>query len=146
MLLKSRIPLMLAPLLLGALPLASAHDDNDRGNGWRRPAVRGGYGYGYSSYQRGGGAVVNALRDLNSIAARARVDSHERDHFRKAIRELSEFHDRAQRGRFDRGSLDSAIDNMEHLAAAHQLHPRDRAVIHQDLQTLRILRSQGGWR
>jgi hypothetical protein len=125
---------------------------------------RGGYGYGYgndSGYRRdmtygnsngrwrnSGNPVTSAMRDLESIFRRSRVDHHEADHFRDALRELSQFDDRARRGRFDRDSLNDAIENMRDLARADQLHPRDRQTIARRVQELRYFRDQGdrGWR
>lgn len=103
-------------------------------------------GYGDGRQMRGGNPVRVAMRDLESIFRRARVDDHEADHFRRALRELAEFDQKAARGRFDRGSLNSALDNMADLARADQLHPRDRQVIARRMQDLRSLREGGrGW-
>lgn len=87
--------------------------------------------------------VTAALRDLSGIFRRSRVDAHEADHFRDAMRDLENFRARADRGLFDRRSLDGAIDEMRDLARAHQLHPRDREIIARHMAGLRSLRDHG---
>lgn len=108
----------------------------------------GGYGRdgnysGYGRESRRGNPVTAAMRDLEMVFRRARVDNHEADHFRRALRELAEFDQRAALGRFDRGSLDRAVDNMANLAQADQLHPRDRQLIRRRMNDLRYLRDSG---
>lgn len=110
----------------------------DRGYGYSR-----GDGYNDGRQYRRGNPVRAAMRDLESIFRRSRVDNHEADHFRRALRELAEFDQRAARGRFDRGSLNSALDNMADLARADQVHPRDRRVIWRHIEDLRYLREGG---
>ncbi len=97
--------------------------------------------YGRESYR--GSPVTAAMRDLEMIFRRARVDNHEANHFRRALNELADFDRDARRGRFDRGSLDSALDNMGDLARADQLHPRDRQIIRQRMNDLAYLRNRG---
>ena len=134
-----RRQILWAVLLAAVAAIPGAADDR-RGN----PRDRGN-GYGtYGRQSRGGDPVRAAMRDLESIFRRSRVDNHEADHFRRALRELAEFDQRAARGRFDRGSLNSALDNMADLARAHQLHPRDRQVIARRMEDLRYLRERGG--
>jgi hypothetical protein len=91
-----------------------------------------------------GSPVQRVLSDLDRIQGRSSVDKHERDHFNKARQELYRFEERWRGGRFDSGRLDKAMDNIEHLARSHQLHPRDRSVLAQDLRMLGQLRSARG--
>ncbi len=134
---------LLAALLTAAAAIPAAADD-------RRSYPRNpGYGYGrdrsYGNYGRqpaGGNPVTAAIRELEYVFSRARVDNHEANHFRRALRELAEFEHRAARGRFDRGNLDRAIDNMADLAQAEQLHPRDRQLIWQRMVELRHFRER----
>ena len=112
------------------------YNNNDRGRGYDN----------YGPQYRTGNPVTGAMRDLEMIFRRARVDNHEANHFRKALRELEDFDRNARRGRFDRGSLNSAIDNMDDLARAHQLHPRDRQIIARRIQELHRLGGRAGWR
>lgn len=145
MLQNNYLPAMvLAPFLLAAAPSLIAHDDDHRRDD-RRYSDRYRNSYSDRTYRRAN-PVDLALRDLNSIRSRSRVDDHESKHFRRATEELLQFDERARRGKFDRGSLDDAIDNMEHLAQARQIHPRDRARLRDHLFALRALRSRGDWR
>ncbi|MBA3975688.1 MAG: hypothetical protein C0504_15900 [Candidatus Solibacter sp.] len=115
-----------------------------------------GYGYRYDGpgrdyddygpQYRTGNPVTGAMRDLEVIFRRARVDNHEANHFRRALRELEDFDRNARRGRFDRDSLHNALDNMDDLARADQLHPRDRQIIARRIQDLYRLRARAGWR
>ena len=91
-------------------------------------------------YGRNYDPVGLALRDVQNVWSRSRVDGHERDHFRKAIDSLQRFQNDAARGRFDRGQLDRAIDNLGDLTQADQIHPQGRQLIRQRLYELRSLR------
>lgn len=129
-------------MVLGALlAVAAVADDDDRRRGGY--GDRGGYGYRGGTGYRNGGPVTAALRDLREIYSRARVDDHERDHFRKAMNALEEFDERARRGRFEGKYLDRALDNMSHLAEARQLHPRAREVVRMRMRDLERLGSNG---
>jgi len=92
------------------------------------------YGYGYG-YGRQNTAIVNrTLQDLQSAAARNRVDGHERNHFNRAIGEL-------ERLRYGNGSMDSrglsrVLEDLDHLSRANQVHPRDRQMLARDRQAL----------
>jgi len=124
--------------MVAALAMPAAAQDRRWGGDYRRDMT-----YGNGGRTAYGNPVTGAMRDLENIFRRARVDQHEAGHFRRALRELDEFDQRARRGQFDRGSLDSAIDNMRDLARADQLHPRDRQVIGRRVQELRSLREGG---
>jgi len=145
-----RRQLALAVLMTAAVVLPAAAQDrrgygrDDRGYGY------GGYGRddrdfgnGYGRQSMGGNPVRVTMRDLEMIFQRSRVDGHEANHFRRALSELADFDRNASRGRFDRGSLNSALDNMGDLARAHQLHPRDRQIIRQRMNDLRYLGNSG---
>jgi hypothetical protein len=104
------------------------------------------YGYGRRQpgmYGRNADPVGQTLRDVQHVWSRSRVDGHERDHFRKVMESLQRFQDRASRGRFDRGQLDRAIDNLNDLARADQIHPQGRQVLRQRLYDLRSFREDG---
>ena len=98
------------------------------------------YGYGYG---RGGNVIGRVMRDLD-VAARNSgrfVDGHERDHFNRAMSDLRAFEDRWQRGQWENGRLDRAIEHVSHLADARQLNPRDRRIMADDANLLRQFRS-----
>lgn len=147
------LALGLGVMLQGSVALAQGprgpwYDD---GYGRRGGNYGGGYGDRYGDSGRygynGGSPVGRALSDLTMVARRAynSVDRHERNHFDRAQSELRKFEDRARQGRFDRGALDKAIDNMDDLARAHQLHPQDRNIIGRNVAMLRDLRNRGGF-
>ena len=141
--------LILAVALLGSVSAFAQpqgrYDDrrkDDRGNsGFGRTYGNGG-DYGRRTYD----PVRASIDTLYAIEARARVDRHEVNHLRRAVRELTEFAERRQRGRFDRGSLNEAIEQMRNLAQADQLHPRDRSLIAANLRDLYRLRESGDFR
>ncbi len=118
--------------ILGALALAAAMpfalDARERYNDYRP--------YGYQD------PVSRAIRNLEGIGSRSFVDRHEQRHFRGALEELYRFQQRARDGRFDKGRLDRAIEHIDHLAGADQLHPRARQILRGDLWELRRFRSE----
>lgn len=106
-----------------------------------------GRGFGRESLRRD--PVRSTIETLYSLDRRARVDRHEANHIRSAVRELTQFAERRDRGRFDRDSLNDAIDHVRDLARADQLHPRDRRRMADhlgDLYRLRELGFNGGAR
>jgi hypothetical protein len=128
-----------------AVPVFAQYRDDDYNR--RGSRGRGGYGYGdrNGSWQRFGGSPVrDAIRDLQAIGSRARVDSHERDHFRDGVRHLMRFEDRLRSGRWDGDALDDAIEDIQDLSQADQLNPRDRSILRQDLHALRNFRANRG--
>ena len=110
--------------------------DRDRG----RYGDRDRYGYGNGSVYGGSASRVvdRTLSNLRRAANRNRVDSHERDHFNRAMRELSNF-----RSRQDYSRLSRVEEDLEHLVRADQVHPSDRRMLASDLQAIRQLRNGG---
>ena len=136
---------VLAVALLGSLGASAAlaqgrYDDREFGRDYGRG------GFGNDSYRRSFDPVRSTLDTLYSLGNRARVDRHEADHIRRAVRELTQFEERRQRGRFDRGSLNEAIENLRDLARADQLHPRIRERVASHLRDLYQLRDGSDYR
>ena len=121
--------------LSSGLALAQGRYD-DRGYG--RGYGNSGRDYGRDSYRRD--PVLSTIDTLYALNSRARVDRHEADHIRRAVRELTEFAERRRRGRFDHDSLNDAIHHLRDLAQADQLHPRDRSRVAAHLSDLYRLR------
>ena len=124
-----------------ATPIVSARDNDDdrRWGGFGNSRSRGGGWYGGN--QRGGVNIIDrTLSDLRRAASRNRVDGHERDHFRRAMSELQTLRYRMADGRFDEGRLNRAIEDLEHLSNARQIHPSDRRTLAQDMYALQNLR------
>ncbi len=124
-----------AAILLVALAATGALFAEDRYPD-RRPRSPGMYGR-YSD------PVGQTLRDVQSVWSRSRVDRHETQHFRNVVDSLQRFQYDAARGRFDRGRLDHAIDNLNDLAQADQIHPQGRHLLRQRLYDLRSFREDG---
>jgi len=137
---QSVLTAIVGTVLLGAAAgqvNAQWRDDRYRDYGYGRQ----GYGYG-----QGGNIVGRVMRDLN-IAARMSgryADGHERKHFDRAMSDLRAFDERWQRGQWDNGRLDRAIENLSHLADADQLDPRARRMLADDANLLRDFRSSRG--
>ena len=97
------------------------------------------------AYGRNTGSLINqVMSDISRAASYARVDGHERRHFDDAIQKLREFQDRWAQGKFDQHKLDKAIEDLQHLANAAQLRPRDRDMLANDLVALRDFRANRG--
>ncbi|HYP09492.1 MAG TPA: hypothetical protein VER03_24925 [Bryobacteraceae bacterium] len=107
--------------------------NNRRNNGYGYGNTRGGYGSGNNS-----SAILNrTMQDLRSAASRNRVDSHERDHFNRAMSELQNM--RYSQGNVDSRRLSRVLEDLDHLSNAHQIHPRDRQILARDRQALASL-------
>lgn len=97
----------------------------------------------YSDRGYGGGVIDRALADLNRVQGFNRGrNRREVDRAREA---LLRFRDRQASGRFDRGRLDSAIENMQRVVNSNWLPPRERDMLSRDLFALREYRSNGGY-
>ena len=116
--------------------------DGNRDYSFGRNNDNGSFGRQY----RGGDPVTAAIRELEYVFRRSRVDNHEANHFRSAMHALAEFDQRASRSQFDRGNLDRAIGDMADLAQARQLNRRDRQLIGRRLEDLRYYRERGARR
>jgi hypothetical protein len=110
------------------------------------------WGRDRDDYRRNGNArggysrsiVDQVMNDLSRARSYGRVDNHERKHFDNAQRDLGRFQQKWSRGDFDRGRLDSAIENISHVAQSNQVSPRDRDILYRDLTALRDFRASGG--
>jgi len=118
---------------------------------YRNDTNRDGYYDGrYSQSDRTGfgknqnSVIGRVIADINMAAGNAHLDQHEWKHFNEAAQKLREFGDRLYQGKFDRGKLDKAIQNLEHLADADRVRPRDRNMLARDIEDLRQLRSTRG--
>lgn len=132
-------------VMAAALPAAAQRPYGPPGwRGGRGPGP-GGYSYSYGRTPARYNPVAAAQRDLEMIFRRSRVDSHEANHFRRALQELDDFHRNTARGRFDHHSMERALDNMADLARADQLHPRDRQIIRARMDDLSDFLRGGRW-
>ncbi len=130
-------------VLLGCIIFAAANAQWGGPYGRRGPDRDRGYG----DYRYGSSPVDRVLSDLSSTRSYRFVDGHERKHMDKAYSSLLRFRDNWARGRFDRDRLDEAIENLDHLAGADQVNPRERRLFARDRDMLRDFRaSRGGGR
>ncbi len=124
----------------GVLALATAASAQWRPFGGGRP---------YPGGRGGAGIVDRALSDLDRARSYGYTDHHERKHFDQARKDLIRFQENWARGRFDKDRLDGAIENLNHLANADQVNPRDRRIFYRDVEELRAFRARaggyGGW-
>lgn len=99
--------------------------------------------YGNGRHRRASGSLINqVIYDLRMAATNSYADGHEDRHFARALEQLQSFQDRWQNGRFDESRLNRAIEDIQHLTNADQLHPRFRNVLARDLRALRDFRRQ----
>jgi len=119
------------------------------GDDWQRaPWGSGPYGgrnNGAWSNRAAGAVVDRAASDLRRVAAHAGyIDNGARRHVDHALTDLDRFeYDWSRNARFDRGRLDSAISNMDHVIRSNRIDPRDRGLLSRDLPELRNFRNNG---
>jgi hypothetical protein len=103
--------------------------------------------YGNNRYGYGGNQdplIERVLADLDRAAENARLDRHERKHFEEASRQLEQFEDRRMQGKFDKGKIHEAIEELDHLVKADRVSWRDREILARDREDLRQLSSSRG--
>jgi hypothetical protein len=103
--------------------------------GGYRSADPYGRSYGRTNPYLSGQQFIDSVQaDLSQIGQRAAWDRWAHKQFSDAINNLERFQANAARGRFDRGRLDKAIDNLNRLLTAPELYPRDgqRIAFHRD--------------
>lgn len=94
-----------------------------------------GHSYGRTpSYQNSNRLIDSIQTDLSRIGQRAAWDRWAVRQFSEAVDNLERFQLNSSRGRFDRGRLDRAVNNLNRLLTAPELHPRDkdRIAFHRD--------------
>jgi hypothetical protein len=91
-------------------------------------------------YGRARDVVARAQDDLRRAADFTVTKEKERDRYRDVQRKLSEFDRDLSRGHFDKGKLDSAIDELKEVVRNNTLESHDRDALAGDLEELRALR------
>lgn len=101
----------------------------------------------YEHSRRADSPVDRTIHDLERIAqSGGRYNSrHERSRFDNAIRHLSEFDNRYDRGHFDKGKLDDAIGDVQNVVDHNPLNERGRRILWDDLSALRGFRANRGY-
>ncbi|HXR74425.1 MAG TPA: hypothetical protein VN737_00545 [Bryobacteraceae bacterium] len=101
----------------------------------------------YEHPRRADTPVDRTIHDLQRLAQRTGPynSGRERGRFDNAIRHLSEFDSRYDRGHFDKDKLDDAIGDVQHLVDRNPLDERARGILWNDLSSLRAFRANRGY-
>lgn len=84
--------------------------------------------------------VARVQQDLQRAADFTRQNEKERDRYRNVQHHLSEFDRELRVGKFDKGKLDDAIDDLKNVVKNNTLESHDRDALAVDLSDLRTLR------
>jgi hypothetical protein len=88
-------------------------------------------------------AVVDRTQnDLRRAEDFERTHGKEISRYDNAQKHLSEFDRDFTRGHFDKGKLDTAIDDLKNVVDHNTLNPEDRDALSADLRELRMLRAE----
>jgi len=88
--------------------------------------------------------VDRVQNDLKRASDFERRKGKETDRYENAQKHLSEFDRELHKGKFDKGKLDTAIDDVKNVVEHNTLNPEDRDALSADLHTLRDLREVRG--
>jgi hypothetical protein len=91
-------------------------------------------------YGRARDLVAHVQEDLQRAADFTRENNKERDRYRDVQHHLSEFDRDLRAGKFDKGKLDDAINNLKDVVKNNTLESHDRDELARDLSDLRTLR------
>ena len=91
-------------------------------------------------HERARDLVAKVQEDLAHAAEFTRKNDKERDRYHDVQRRLSDFDRELRAGKFDKGKLDDAIDNLKDVVKKNTLESHDRDALAQDLSDLRTLR------
>ena len=91
-------------------------------------------------YGRARDMVARVQADLQRAADFTRTNEKERERYQKVQRRLSDFDSELRKGKFDKGKLDDAIDELKDVVKNNTLESHDRDTLATDLSDLRTLR------
>ena len=91
-------------------------------------------------YRRARDVVARVQEDLRRAADFTGTREKERERYHDVQRKLSEFDRELSKGHFDKGKLDSAIDELKEVIKDNTLESHDRDALTADLADLRTLR------
>jgi len=86
------------------------------------------------------GLIDRVHADLNRSYGGWRFSREDRRRLNRAEKELRDFSNKWNRGRFDKGELDEAIASIQHVVDNNRMPPRDRDALMRDLAELRGMR------
>jgi hypothetical protein len=102
-----------------------------------------GRSWGPTQQWRSDNRLIDSIQnDISRIGQRSAWDGWAVKQFSQAVENLERFQLEAARGKFDRGRLDRAIDNLNRLLTAPELHPRDKQRIAFHRDELRYFRAR----
>ena len=84
--------------------------------------------------------VAKVQTDLERAADFTRGKEKERSRYQSVQRKLSEFDRELKRGKFEKGKLDEAVEELKEVVKNNTLESHDRDSLSADLTALRILR------
>ena len=87
------------------------------------------------------GLVDRTQSDLREAAGLEHNDGGQRDRYRNAQKHLSTFDRHLTKGHFDKGALDSSIDNIQAILDKNTLQASTRDALSRDVQDLRDART-----
>jgi hypothetical protein len=102
--------------------------------------LTGGWMLQAADFDRARDTVARVQDDLQRAADFTRTNEKERVRYENVQHHLSEFDRELRRDHFDKGKLDSAIDNLKDVVKNNTLESHDRDALATDLSDLRTLR------
>jgi hypothetical protein len=84
--------------------------------------------------------VARVQADLQRAAEFTRNNEKERERYHNVQNHLSEFDRELRAGKFDKGKLDAAIDDLKNVVKNNTLESHDRDALAADLSDLRTMR------
>ena len=98
----------------------------------------------YPEYQDARNVVQRTEEDLHQVRKEGARNEKERERIDNARKHLSDFDRNLSNNKFDKGRLDSAIDDVKNVLEHDTLEARDRDAITADLSDLRRIRELRG--
>ncbi len=86
--------------------------------------------------------VVNRTQSDLTRSTGLLHDKKEQERFRNAQRTLSKFDRHLAKGKFDKDTLDSAIEDIQHVLDHNTLQGQDRDTLLEDIRQLRDIRAE----
>jgi hypothetical protein len=102
--------------------------------------LTGGWMLQAADFDRARDTVARVQDDLQRAADFTRTNEKERVRYENVQHHLSEFDRELRRDHFDKGKLDSAIDNLKDVVKNNTLESHDRDALATDLSDLHTLR------
>jgi len=95
-------------------------------------------------FEEARGVAQRTEDDLQRVREKGSRSQKERERIDNARKHLSDFDRNLTHSKFDKGRLDSAIDDVKHVVEGNTLDARDRDALSADLEDLRRMRATRG--